>query len=350
MKIALTGFFNSGKTTIFNAMTHQKIETSLYLTPAEVIHKGVFPVNDPRLKKISEFINPKKITPINIECIDLAGLTKNNPVHNSKIFKEIMNADALVYVLRGFEDLSVPYAFETIDPVRDLKEIDYELIINDLELVTKRIEKMTEQKKKGQKINEREMEILEFLRFNLEDGRVLRSLKLEEDILKEIRHLNFLSLKPCFSIINVDENSFKEGRFKDIGLPVCGLLEMEISELPEEEIESFTSAMGIDEPVTKKITEKIYETLNCISFFTIVSEEVRAWSIKKGTKAWEAAGKIHSDIQRGFIKAEVISYKDFINVRGDISLAKKEGILRVEGKDYEVKDGEIITFRFKLSK
>lgn len=348
MKIALTGFFNSGKTTIFNALTRQKIETSLYPTPAEIIHKGVFHVNDPRLKKISEIVSPRKITPVNVECIDLAGLIKNNPVHNSKIFKEIMNADALVYVLRGFEDLSVPYAFETIDPVRDLNEIDYELLINDLELVTKRIEKMTEQKNKGQKINEREMEVLEFLRLCLEDGRVLRNVNLTEENLKEIKHLNFLSLKPCFSIINVDENSFKEGKFKDISLTVCGLLEMEISELPEEETLSFASAMGIDEPVIRKITEKIYQSLDCISFFTIVSEELRAWSIKKGTKALQAAGKIHSDIQRGFIKAEVISYNDFINVGGDISLAKKEGILRVEGKDYEVKDGEIITFRFKV--
>lgn len=347
MKIALTGFFNSGKTTLFNALTRQKIETSPYPTRAEVIHKGVFYVNDLRLKKISEFVSPKKITPVNIECLDPAGLTRDS-AHNSKIFKEIMNADALVYVLRGFEDLSIPYVFETVDPVRDLKELEYELLIHDLELVTKRIEKMTEQKKKGQKINEREMEVLEFLKPHLEDGRALREIDLKEDILREIRHLNFSSLKPSLFIINVDEASFKEGKFKDMGLTVCGVLEMEISQLPEEETDSFASVMGIDEPVTRKITEKIYQTLNCISFFTIVSEEVRAWSIKKGTTAWQAAGKIHSDIQRGFIRAEVISYNDFINVRGDISLAKKEGILRIEGKDYDVKDGEIITFRFKV--
>jgi len=348
MKIALTGFFNSGKTTIFNALTHQKIETSLYPTPAETVHKGIFYVDDPRLKKISELVNPKKITPVTIECIDPAGLTDSS-VHNSKIFKELINADAVVYILRGFEDLSVPYRFETVDPVRDLNEIDYEVILSDLELVSKRIEKMTEQKKKGQKINEKEMEVLEFLRGYLEGGKPLRKLNLTEETLREIRHLSFLSLKPFLSIINADENSFKENRFKDTGiLTVCGLLEMELCELSEEDINSFASVMGIQELLTRKITEKIYQTLNCISFFTIVSGEVRAWSIKKGTKAVEAAGKIHSDIQRGFIKAEVISYNEFVSVDGDISLARNKGILRLEGKEYEIKDGEIITFRFKV--
>ncbi|GAB6183940.1 redox-regulated ATPase YchF [Thermodesulfovibrio hydrogeniphilus] len=349
MKIALVGFSNSGKTTIFNAMTHQKIETSPSITPPEKIHKGIVQVDDPRLRKISEIVNPKKTTFATIECFDLAGILKNNPSHNSKIIKEISDADALIYVLRGFDDPSVPYQFESIDPLRDLNELQYEFLMIDLELVTKRLDRMAEQKKKGQKINEREREVLEFLRVHLEEGQSLSSLKITEEQAQEIRHLNFITLKPSFSIINVDEQAFNEGKFKDSGfIVICASLESEISQLPDEEIGSFLDAMGIDEPVNKKIVRKAYEILDYISFFTAGPQEVRAWSIKKGTKAVEAAGKIHSDIQRGFIRAEVVSYDDFISVSGDLNLAKQNGIFRLEGKEYEVKDGDVITFRFKV--
>ncbi len=349
MKIALVGFSNSGKTTIFNAMTHQKIETSPSITPSEKIHKGIVQVDDPRLRKISEIVNPKKTTFATIECFDLAGILKNNPSHNSKVIKEISDADALIYVLRGFDDPSVPYLFESLDPLRDLNELQYEFLMIDLDLVTKRLERMAEQKKKGQKINEREREVLEFLRAHLEDGQSLSSLNITEEQAQEIRHLNFITLKPSFSIINVDEQAFNEGNFKDSGLIViCASLESEISQLPDKEIASFLDAMGIDEPVNKKIVRKAYEILDYISFFTAGPQEVRAWSIKKGTKAVEAAGKIHSDIQRGFIRAEVVSYDDFISVSGDLNYAKQKGVFRLEGKEYEVKDGDVITFRFKV--
>lgn len=349
MKIALTGFFNSGKTTIFNAMTHQKKETSVYSTGADTVHHGVLQVDDPRLRKISEIVKPKKTTFATVECLDTAGLTKDNPNHNAKVIRELLDADALIYVLRGFEDFSVPYQFDTIDPVRDLNELEYEFIMLDLDLVTKRIERMDEQKKKGQKINDKEMEVLKILRDCLESGEPLRKLNLTEEQMKQIRHLNFLSLKPAFAVINADEHSFNEGKFRDTGfLTICGALESEIGQLPEEEISSFLDAMGIDEPVSKKIVRKAYEILDYISFFTAGPQEVRAWSIKKGTKALDAAGKIHSDIQRGFIRAEVISYNDFISVQGDLNLAKQKGLLRLEGKEYEVQDGDIITFRFKI--
>jgi len=349
MKIALTGFFNSGKTTIFNAMTHQKIETSLYPAPADVVHKGVLHVDDLRLRRIAELINPKKTTFATVECFDTAGLIKDNPSHNAKVIGQIMDADALIYILRGFEDLSVPYQFNTVDPVRDFNELEYEFIMLDLELVIKRIERMAEQKKKGQKINEKEMEVLEFLKEHLENGRVLRTVELREEQMREIRHLNFLSLKPAFGVINADEDSFNTGKFKNTGfLIICGTLENEIIELPDDEISNFLNAMGIDEPVSKKIVRKAYEILNYISFFTAGPKEVRAWTIRKSTKAAEAAGKIHSDIQRGFIRAEVISYNDFISVDGDFTVAKQKGVLRLEGKEYEVKDGDIITFRFKV--
>lgn len=349
MKIALTGFFNSGKTTLFNAMTHQKIETSSYPTPAEQIHRGVLQVDDIRLRKISEIVKPKKTTFATVECVDLAGFSKDNQAHNSRLMKELSDADALIYVLRGFEDLSIPYQFENIDPIRDFEELEYEILMIDLELVTKRIERMDEQKKKGQKINEKEREILMMFRQHLENGKPLRTLDLKEAELKDVRHLNFLSLKPCFAVINLDEKSFNEGKFKDSTfLTICAALEMEISQLKEDEAQSFISEMGIDEPVSKKLIRKAYEILDYISFFTAGPQEVKAWSIKKGTTALQAAGKIHSDIQRGFIRAEVISYNDFISLDGDLVRAKQKGSLRLEGKEYIVQDADIITFRFKV--
>ncbi|MCX8033963.1 MAG: YchF family ATPase [Thermodesulfovibrio sp.] len=349
MRIALTGFSNSGKTTIFNAMTHQKIDTSSHITPPEIIHRGALYVEDSRLTRIGEIIKPKKTTFAIVECIDTAGLLKNNSVHNYKVIRQTTDTDALVYVLRGFDEPSVPYQFESIDPLRDFNELEYEFLMIDLDLVTKRIERIDEQKKKGQKINEKEKEVLEFLREHLEGGKSLRKVDIKDEQLLEIRHLNFFTLKPVFAVINLDEKSFNEDKFKDTEfIKICGTLESDIGQLSEEEIGSFLEAMGIDEPVGKKIIRKTYEVLNYISFFTIVPPELRAWSIKKGTKAIQAAGKIHSDIQRGFIRAEVVSYDDFISVNGDMNLARQKGILRTEGKEYEVKDGDIITFRFKI--
>ncbi|WP_297210369.1 MULTISPECIES: DUF933 domain-containing protein [Thermodesulfovibrio] len=349
MKIALVGFSNSGKTTIFNAMTHQKIETASCMTSADVVHKGILKVEDPRLRKLSEIVNPKKTTFATVECVDTAGFIKNNFSHNSRLIREIYDADALIYVLRGFDDLSVPYQFDLINPLRDLTELEYEFLMIDLDLVTKRIERMEEQRKKGQKINQKERDVLEFFKNHLEEGKALKELALAEEQLAEIRHLNFISLKPSFAVINVDEKTFNEQKLSDSSYTIiCGTLENEIAQLPEEEINSFLEAMGIDEPVSKKVIRKAYEVLNYISFFTAGPQEVRAWSIKRGTKALYAAGKIHSDIQRGFIRAEVISYDDFILLNGDINLARQKGVLRLEGKEYEVKDGDIITFRFKV--
>lgn len=349
MKVALVGFYNSGKTTLFNAMTKQRIETSIYQTSSDVVHRGILHVEDSRLIKISELVNPKKTTFTTIECVDPAGLIKNNTVHNSKVIKEIMDADALLYVLRGFEDLSIPYQFDSIEPLRDFKEIDYELLMIDLDLVIKRIERIIEQKKKGQKINNKEVEVLNIFKESLEEGRPLRNINLNSDLLREIKHLSFISLKPSFAVINTDEKSFNKGKYRDTGfIEICAILESEINQVPEEEINKFLSEMGIDEPASKKIIRKAYESLNYISFFTAGHKEARAWSIQKDTKAVEAAGKIHSDIQRGFIKAEIISYNDFISVGGDLAVAKHKGILRLEGKEYIVKDGDIITFRFKI--
>lgn len=348
MKVALVGFYNSGKTTIFNAITGQSAETKPSITPSDNVHKGIIHVQDSRLNKISEILKPKKITPALIECIDPAGFIKGNTVHNNQILSIIKDADLFIYVLRGFERADVPYQFEDINPERDFKELEYEFLILDLDLVTKRIERMTEQRKKGQKINEREMEILKSFAKNLELSIPLRDRDIKEEELNEIRHLNFFSLKPILAIVNVNEKANQDEEYDSKFLTACGSLEMELAKFSEKERLDFFKEFGINKPLNIKLSQKIYETLNYITFFTTVSDELRAWSIKKGTKAWDAAGKIHSDIQKGFIKAEVISYEDFISLNGDLGLARQKGIIRFEGKDYEVKDGDIITFRFKV--
>lgn len=349
MKIALTGFSNSGKTTVFNAMTHQKIETSASITQPEIVHRGILNVEDPRIIEISKIVKPKKTTFANIECIDTAGLLKNNHSHNTKIIKELHDCDALIYILRGFENLSVPYQFDFLDPLRDFNELEYEFLMIDLDLVTKRIERMDEQRKKGQKINQKEKEILELFREHLESGSCLRNLNINYSDLIEVKHLNFITLKPSFGVINLDEESFNSRKFANTNfINICGTLESEIIQFPEDEVGKFLELMNIDEPVSKKIIRKAYEVLDYISFFTAGPQEVRAWSIRRGTTALLAAGKIHSDIQRGFIRAEVISFEDYISVTGDMNLAKQKGIFRLEGKEYEVKDGDVITFRFKV--
>lgn len=349
MRVALVGFSNSGKTTVFNAMTGQKLETSPSITQPEQIHRGVLQVEDSRLIEVSKIVNPKKLTFATVECVDTAGFLRGNPSHNAKIIRAIYDCDALVYVLRGFNNPAVPYQFESIDPLRDFRELEYEFIMTDLDLVTKRIERIDEGRKKGQKVNHNERELLEVFREHLEHGRGLRELKVSDSELTHVRHLNFITTKPFFAVINLDEESLNQGIFSDLSfIRICGLLESEISQLPSDEVKKFLEVMNIDEPVSRKIIRKAYEVLNYISFFTAGSQEVRAWSIRRGTKALEAAGKIHSDIQRGFIRAEVIYYEDFVSVGGDMSLAKQRGMLRLEGKDYEVKDGDLITFRFKV--
>ncbi|MDW7973176.1 MAG: DUF933 domain-containing protein, partial [Thermodesulfovibrio sp.] len=318
------------------------------ITSSEIVHKGVISLKDFRLDKISEILNPKKVTSVQIECIDPAGFIKGNTSHNNQILKVIGDADLFIYILRGFEKPEAPYQFEDVDPERDLKELDYEFLIADLDLVIKRLERMSEQKKKGQRINEKEMETLKFIAKYLESNQPLRSVGLTEENIREIRHLNFFTLKPTIAIINADEKFIKSKNYNSQTIVTDGELEAELVKFSEKERLNFLKELGIEKPLNYRVGEKVYEILNYITFFTVVSEEVRAWSIKRGTKAWEAAGKIHSDIQRGFIKAEIISFRDFIEVRGDFGLAKQKGILRFEGKDYEVKDGEIITFRFKV--
>jgi len=364
MKIAIIGFINSGKTTLFNALTGQALETTPYptLAGAGEPHPGVVNVPDERVSRLSGIYKPKKTTYAAVEYVDYLGLTKGDPKQNAKVFGTIKDADALLHVVRAFEDPAVPHPFKGVDPLRDMSYLEQELVLGDLELVEKRFMRMEEGKKKGKKPNEAEREVLLKCKETLENEVPLRDLEFSEDELKNIRHLEFVSVKPEVVVFNIPEDYLKE-REKEAGellagareklkgnteaLAVAGKIEMELAQLAPEEADAFLQDLGIEKPARARLIRTCYRLLDLISFFTVGEDEVKAWTIRNGTTALKAAGKIHSDIEKGFIKAEVVHYEDFIKT-GGMAEARREGLLRLEGKTYIVRDGDIINFRFAI--
>lgn len=359
MKIALIGLSNSGKTTLFNALTGQNLDTTIYPTTSGTFNIGVVKVPDERLDKLSEILKPKKTTYTTIEYIDYIGLTKGDQIQNRKVFDLIKDVDAIINVVRAFEDDSVLHPLGIIDPLRDIEAVEFELIFEDLELIDKRLDKMEQALKRGKKPDELEKRMLLKCKEFLDKGISLRNVVFNEDEHKAMRHLQFISIKPEIIVLNIGEKKLNTIYPKEIEekiiehypssqiLTICGKLEMEISQLPQEEAKLFLDDFRISELASIKLIHMCYERLGLITFFTTVGDELKAWSIKKGTNAVKAAGKIHSDIEKGFIKAEVISYDDFIAV-GNMSSAKEKGLLRLEGKTYEIKDGDIINFKFNV--
>ncbi|MFA4829969.1 MAG: redox-regulated ATPase YchF [Thermodesulfovibrionales bacterium] len=361
MKIAIIGLANSGKTTIFNALTGLNLETTIYPTVTAEPHLGVVKVPDMRLDKLTEIYNPKKTTNATVEYVDYIGLTKGDMVQNRKVFDLIKDADAIVHVVRGFEDESVAHPMESINPRRDAETVELEMIFGDLELVDKRLERMEQGLKRGKKPDETEKKVLIKCKEVLEKETALRDMDFSEEEQKTMRNLQFMSIKSELVVLNVGEqelNSEKtktttsglQGFFKGRQVKVlslCGKIEMEIAQLSPDEAKAFLDDLGIEEPALNKLIHVSYNLLGLISFLTVGEDEVRAWTIKKGLDAQKAAGKIHSDIERGFIRAEAVSYNDFI-AHGNMAGAREKGLLRLEGKTYEVKDGDIINFRFNV--
>lgn len=364
MKVALIGLSNSGKTTLFNAISGMNLETQIYPTIIEKPHISVVKVPDERLYKIADIFKPKKITPASIELIDYIGLTKGDFEQNKKVFELIKDVDAIVYVIRAFEDDSIIHPFGKINPALDLETIELELIFADLELIEKRIERINLSIKQGKKINESEKTLMITFKEYLSNEISLRDIPLNDEQLLEIRHLQFLSIKPIVIVLNVSERDLKSNIVEDYInsihnylykknkiiksiIPIACKLEMEISQLSNSDAMLFLNDLGIDKPVSQKLIQECFNILNLITFFTYAGDEVKAWSVKKGTTAIKAAGKVHSDIERGFIKAEVISFDEFIKF-GDINTLKNKGLLRLEGKNYEIKDGDIVYFRFNI--
>jgi GTP-binding protein YchF len=361
LKIAIIGLANSGKTTIFNALTGLNLETTVYPTVASEPHMGVVKVPDPRIDTLAGIFTPKKTTYATVEYIDYMGLTKGDMEQNRKVFDLIRDADAIVHAVRGFVDESILHPLGGIDPKRDAETVELEMIFGDLELVDKRLERMEQGAKRGKKPDEKEKGLLLKCKEVLEGEKPLRDVPFSEDEQKAMSHLQFMSIKPEVVLLNVGEadlNSEKtasvvsglsryfSGRQVSV-LDLCGKIEMEIVQLPADEASAFLEDLGIKEPALNKLIRVSYDLLGLISFLTAGEDEVRAWTIMRGTGAQKAAGKIHSDIERGFIRAEVVSYEDFI-AAGSMSSARERGQFRLEGKTYEVKDGDIINFRFNV--
>jgi GTP-binding protein YchF len=361
MKTAIIGLANSGKTTIFNALTGLNLEVTNYPTLSADSHTGVVRVPDDRLTRLTGIFKPKKTTQATVEYIYYLGLTKGDMEQNRKVFDLIRDADAIVHVVRGFVDEMIVHPMGSVDPRRDAETVELEMIFGDLELVEKRLERMEQGALRGKKPDEAEQKLLHKCKESLEKETALRDLDFTEEEQKAMRSLQFMSIKPQLVVLNVAEEEmaspataaatadirkFFAGRQVSV-LSLCGKIEMEIAQLSADEAAVFLDDLGIAEPALNKLIHLSYELLGLISFLTAGEDEVRAWTIRKGTDAPRAAGKIHSDIERGFIRAEVVAYDDFI-AHGSMAAARDKGLVRLEGKTYEVKDGDIINFRFNV--
>jgi len=346
MRVVITGFSNSGKTTLFNALTGLNLPVTIYPTLAgSEPHIGVVDVPDERVDRLASIYKPKKKTYATIEYIDYIGLTKDAR-QNSNVFNLLKDADAIVHVIRAFEDPAVSHPMESVDPLRDARAFEIECILKDLEIIERRLERIALKKGKKEEAHG-EMDFLAKCKGALENEIPLRDIEFNEEEKKIMQTYQFLSQKPEIIILNIGESDLNREKERELinELRVCGKIEMEVSKLPQDEREAFLHSLGIKEPAKDRLCRASYEALGMITFFTVLGDEVRAWTIKKGTPAQKAAGKVHSDIERGFIKAEVISFDDFASAGED--MAKVRGLLRLEGKNYVVKGGDIINFKFK---
>jgi GTP-binding protein YchF len=364
--IGIIGLAKSGRTTIFNALTKGRVDIGSYCREALAPHIGVAKVPEPRLEVLASMLHPQKVTPAEVRYIDIGasvkGLAKDKGI-GGELLNQLASADSLINVVRAFTDESVPHIEGSLDVARDIETMNLELAFSDLVLQERRLEKL-EVSLKGAKAVERpvllrEQELLTKIKANLEKDIPLRELKLAPEELKTITHYQFLTAKPLLIVVNIGEEQLAiaaslEAEMRERYLrPECNLitlcskLEMELSQLEENEARELRAGFGIEESGLDRTVKLSYQLLGFISFFTIVSDEIRAWSIKSGISALKAAGKIHSDMERGFIRAEVVSYDDLMKCHS-LAEARKRGLLRLEGKNYLVQDGDVITFLFNV--
>ena len=363
LNCGIIGITNTGKTTLFNCISPVKGEITNFAFSATKSNIGIIKVPDSRLQELEKFQPAEKVVPTTVEIVDIPGLTKGSSRGEgvgNKFLNDIRNADALIHLLRCFDDENLPHTEGSVDPVRDLETIELELQIKDLESVEKKLEKIEKMARSGDKDAGKNAEVLRIIKNHLENFQPARSLKLSDEENKYAEDLFLLTAKPVMYVCNVDEKSAVSGnRYVDKVkealkeeeaeiLVIAAGLEAEIAELEEKnDRNDFLDDIGLSEPGVNKFVRIAYKLLNLRTFFTIGPDEIRAWTIKEGANAWKAAGVIHSDLERGFIRAEVMKYDDFVFL-GSEHKCREAGKLHIEGKNYIVEDGDILFIRFNV--